>query len=341
MSACWIPGLSRRDWAALVMAAVVASFPFSASGQSLAMATDAAGTTVNTIGSGMAKVITQGTGINVAVRPFGGPDAWLPILANNEIQLGAVSSFTAWESYAQKGAGGAPVVKNMRLIQSGSGSLYVGYLVLAKSDIKRVKDLKGKRMSSAFGGHSAVLNSIASTLAPAELTWKDVVPVPVVGIVNGIDALVSGRLDATWAALGQPQVREAHAKIGIRYLPLENTPQALNLLRKIAFPGAQIANVPANTAPGIEDVTPMMTYDSYLVSTDQLPADTVRKILTALWDRNADLVSSHRNLAGFTRDHAVTLVPVIPYHPAAVAFFKEKGVWTDTVDKANVAAAVQ
>jgi uncharacterized protein len=169
------------------------------------------------------------------------------------------------------------------------------------------------------------------------LGWKDVVQVPVVGIVNGIDALVSGRLDATWAALGQPQVREAHAKVGVRYLTLENSPKALELVRKIAFPGAQLVNIPANTAPGVEGDTTMMTYDSYLVSTDQLPADTVRKVLAALWDRNAELVGTHRNLAGFTRDRAVTTSVVIPYHPAAIAFYKEKGVWSDAAEKANAA----
>jgi hypothetical protein len=336
-----VPFASRPAWAAILFTAAASlAAPF-AQAQSLALATDATGTTVNTIGSAMAKVIAQGAGVNVAVRPFSGPDAWLPLLGRNEIQLGAISSFTAWESYAQQGAAGAPVIRNMRLLQSGSGSLYVGYLILARSDIKAVKDLKGKRVSSAFGGHSAVLNSIASTLAPVGLTWKDVVPVPVVGIVNGIDALVSGRLDATWAALGQPQVREAHAKVGVRYLSLENSPKALELVRKIAFPGAQLVTIPANAAPGVDGDTTMMTYDSYLVSTEQMSAETVRKVLSALWDRNAELVGTHRNLAGFTRDKAVTLSVVVPYHPAAVAFYKEKGVWSDAADKANSAAAAQ
>jgi TRAP-type uncharacterized transport system substrate-binding protein len=197
---------------------------------------------------------------------------------------------------------------------------------------------EGQRIASAFGGHSAVINSIASTLAPAGLTWKDVVPVPIVEIVNGIDALVSGRLDVTWTALGQPQVRKAHAKVDVRYLSLENSPKALELVRKIAFPGAQLVKIPAKTAPGIEGDTTMMTYDSYLVATDQLPADTVRKVLSALWDRNAELVAINRNLAGFTRDKAVTSSVVVPYHPAAVAFYKEKGVWTDAAEKANAAA---
>lgn len=333
--------LWRRRLAALGLSALVAGVPLSASGQSLALATDAAGTTVNAMGSGMAKVITQGTGINVAVRPFAGPDAWLPLLGRNEIHLGAISSFTAWESYAQKGLGGAPVVRNMRLIQSGSGALYVGFLVLARSGINKVSDMKGKRMASAFGGHSAVIRSLTASLAGANLTWKDVVQVPVVGIVNGIDALVGGRLDVTWAALGQPQVREAHAKVGVRYVPLENSPKALQLLREQAFPGAILADIPPNTAPGIEGVTPMMTYDSYLVATDQLPADTVRKVLSALWERNAELVAIHRSLKGFARENAVTQVPVVPYHPAAVAFFKEKGAWTPAADKANAIASAQ
>lgn len=331
---------ARRAGVVFALGYTLAAAPV-AHAQSLALATDAAGTTVNTIGSGMAKVIAQGAGINVAVRPFAGPDAWLPLLGRNEIQLGAISAFTAWESYAQKGAGGAPVIRNMRLLQSGSGSLYVDYLVLAKSGIEAVKDLKGKRVSSAFGGHSAVINSIGSTLAGAGLSWKDVTPVPVVGIVNGIDALVSGRLDATWAALGQPQVREAHAKVGVRYLPLENSPKALELVRQIAFPGAQLVTIPTGTAPGVDRDTPMMTYDSYLVATDQMSPETVRKVLSALWDKNADLIATHRNLAGFTRDKAVTVSVVIPYHPAAIAFYKEKGVWNEAAEKSNAVALAQ
>lgn len=310
----------------------------SAHAQSLAMATDRAGTTFNAIGTGIAKVISQHAGVNVSVRPFAGPDAWLPSLARNELQLGAVSAFSAWESYAEKGGSKSPV-RNMRLLQAGAGSLYVGYIAQARSDIRSVKDLKGRRVASGFGGHRAVLASVESTLGPAGLTWSDVVQIPVVGIVDGIDALVAGRVDATWVSLGQPQVREAHVKVGVRYLPLEDSPRALELMRKIAFPGAQIAKIPAGAAPGVEAETPMMTYDAYLVATEQLSGETVRKLLTALWDHNDELTAAHRALKGFTREAAVTQVPVIPYHPAAIAFYKEKGVWSEAAEKANASAA--
>ena len=326
--------------AAFLAAALVlfAAGPSSAGAQSLAMATDRAGTTFNAIGAGVAKIVSQHAGINVSVRPFAGPDAWLPSLVRNELQLGAVSAFSAWEFYAEKGGAKSPA-RNIRLLQAGGGSLYVGYIVPARSEIHSVKDLKGRRVASGFGGHRAVLTSVESTLAPVGLSWNDVVQVPVVGIVDGIDALVAGRVDATWVSLGQPQVREAHVKVGVRYLPLEDSPRALELMRKIAFPGAQIAKIAAGAAPGVEVETPMMTYDAYLVATEQLSGEMVRKILTALWDHNNELTAAHRALKGFTREAAVTQVPVIPYHPAAIAFYKEKGVWSEAAEKANAVAA--
>ena len=34
---------------------------------------------------------------------------------------------------------------------------------------------------------------------------------------------------------------------------------------------------------------------------------------------------------------AVSVHPVIPYHPAAIEFYKSKGVWTAEAEKANAA----
>jgi hypothetical protein len=38
-------------------------------------------------------------------------------------------------------------------------------------------------------------------------------------------------------------------------------------------------------------------------------------------------------MRGYTKDASVTDAPVIPYHPAAVAFYKEHKLWTDDDQK--------
>ena len=205
-----------------------------AGAQSLALATDRPGTMMNAVGSGVAKVVSAPGRLNVAVRPYAGPTAWMPLLDGGEVQLGVLSSNSAWQAFNGAGEVKQPM-RNMRLLRSGTGSLFLGFIVAAKSPIRTVQDLKGRRVSSDFGGHVSIPSSIAATLATAGLKWSDVTPVPVVGANDGVEALVAGRLDASWASLGMPQVREAHAKIGIRYLSLPNSPEALATWRKITF----------------------------------------------------------------------------------------------------------
>jgi len=200
-------------------------------GGSLTIATDRIGTTFNAIGSGMAKVVSQFSPLTIIVRPFSGPDAWLPALNQGELHLGAVSAFSSWQAYHAKAEYKEPL-PNLRLLRSGEGSLMLGFVVPAKSGIRSVKDLKGKRVSAGWGGHTAIISSVTSALEAAGLKWSDVVEVPVVGAADGVQALMEGRLDASWASFGMPQVRQADARIGVRYIPLESSPQALEIYRR-------------------------------------------------------------------------------------------------------------
>jgi TRAP transporter TAXI family solute receptor len=312
--------------------AISLPFPNDVRAQALAIGSDGAGTTHNAIASGLAKVASQYSGVNIVVRPFAGPAAWMPLLNSGEIQLGAGSANSLYDAFNGKGSMKTPL-KNMRILRAGGGVVMVGFIVPAKSDVTALRGLRGKRVASDFGGHVSVPFSVAGTLAMGGMTWKDVVPVPVSSINNGVDALVGGRLEATWVSLGQPQVREAHFKIGIRYLPLENTPEALAIARDKIFPGIKIAVATKGPVPGVEGDTPMLTYDTYLLAHEGLANERVRAVLQALWDHTDSLAKTHRALEGFNHANAVTESAVAPYHPAAVSFYKEKGVWTSRADK--------
>jgi uncharacterized protein len=315
-------------------ASVVALAATGAAGQTLTLASDAPGSTYNAVASGMAKVITEGSPVRVIVRPFGGPDNYLDQLNNGEVNLATLSSSTAYISYHGDNRA-KKEYKNLRVLRAGQGGLFVGFIVMKNAEIKTVADLKGRRVTSDFGGHAVISKSMTGALATAGLTWKDVRPVPVTGANDGIHALDNGRVDASWASLGQPVARELHAKRGIRYLSFEKTPTAIETLRKHIFPGVKLETVKKSPGIGVEDDIYLITYDAYLVAHKDADGKAVKTALEALWKGTEELVKIHRGLSGFSHEAAVTEIPVVPYHPAAIEFYKEKGIWTEAAEKAN------
>lgn len=318
----------------LLGAAALALTAGSAWSQTLSLATDAAGTTYNAVGSGFAKVITENSDARVIVRPFGGPDAYMDQMNSGELNLSTFSSSTAFVAYHGKSRS-KKEYKNIRLLMAGQGGLFVGFSTMADSGIKSIKDIKGKRVASDYGGHAVIGKSIAGAMATAGLTWADVTPVPVTGANDGIHALDAGRVDVAWASLGQPVVRELNAAKGVRYLTVENSPESLAILRKNVFPGANLVQVKKNDDLGVRENIYLINYDAYLVGNDKLSDKDVKTVLEAVWANTDKLTKIHRALQGFVHDAAVSSVPMIPYHPAAVAFYKEKGIWTKDAEMAN------
>ena len=138
-----------------------------------------------------------------------------------------------------------------------------------------------------------------------------------------------------------PIAREVHAKVGIRYLSFEQEENSLKILREKIFPGAQLVTMKANEKLGLETDTTMITYESYLLVNKDVDGAAIKTVLSALWDHTDTLTKIHRGLAGFTNDRAVTNLPVVAYHPAAIEFYKEKGVWTKEADMASANPMVQ
>lgn len=314
--------------AALGLLAAGALGSGAASAQMVTMAADKAGSTFNTVGSAIATVITEHSKLRVVLRPYSGPLAWAPVVDGGSVDLGVMSANSGYQAFTGKNET-KKAFKNLRLLRSGEGALSVGFIVRKDSDIRSFADLRGKRVASDYGGHLSVVNGINASLKIGGLEWSDVRPVPVVGANDGIEALVNGRVDASWASLGQPAAREADVQVGIRYLGAPNTPEAEKIYQEMVFPGARLAVAKPGVTPGVVEDAPMLSYDAYLVGHKGLSDERVKEVLEALWAGSDKLPQYHRSLHGFTNEAAVTTAPVIPYHPAAVEFYREKGLWSE------------
>jgi TRAP-type uncharacterized transport system substrate-binding protein len=83
---------------------------------------------------------------------------------------------------------------------------------------------------------------------------------------------------------------------------------------------------------GVREDIYMLSYDFYLVAREGLPDDLVAEILRVLWEHNATLTKINVPLSDWTPDRFVTPSPSVPYHPGALRFYAERGVWSPGSD---------
>ena len=157
---------------------------------------------------------------------------------------------------------------------------------------------------------------------------------PVPALNEGVDAVVQGRADVTNHSIGAAKVKEADAAVGVRYLSLDCTPQGDARVRK-AVPGYSIVTIKSGASTGIIGDTCVLSYDLYWIGHKGLSNEVVAHSLKSIWDNIEKLPPLHPQFQEWTRERAASADVTIPYHPAAVQFYKEKNLWNAKMDEAQ------
>jgi len=307
--------------------------------KAVTIGTNPAGTVFYPVAGGLASVISSGAPFQAGIQPYTGSSTFLPLLDNGELDFGIVNAIEMGLSFqgpARLKVGGKnplPHVPNTRLIMRGS-PLSVSMVVKKDSPIKTVHDVKGKRMTGEYPANVAIWFHLFAGLANAGYTWDDVKVVPVPAVNDGIDAIVQGRADVTNHAIGAAKVREADASTGVRYISLDCSPQGEERVRK-AVPGYYLTTVKTGASPGVVGDTCVLTYDIYFVGHKALRGDVVHATLKAIWDNIEKLPPLNPQFKEWTRERAASADVTMAYHPAAVQFYKDKGIWSAKMDEAQ------
>jgi TRAP transporter TAXI family solute receptor len=291
-----------------------------------AIGTNPAGTGAHALGSGLAAVASKATPISGKVQPYNGPNAWMPLLQNGELEMGIINILDSY--MAATGTGNyKKAFPSVRVISGGVFPFTAGLLVRDKSDIKRVSDLKGKRMAWDFGGH-AINQTWQNAMMDMEgVKATDVTQVRFSNLNDGIRGVVEGKNDATISALGIGIVEEVNAMEPIRFLNLPNNENSNKILSKY---GASV--VKSEPATGVKGDTHVIGYPLQLVSSTQVSDKTIATLLKAWWDNLAELQTIHPLFKRWTKETQAITNFTVPYHSGAIQFYKEVGVWTTKHD---------
>ncbi len=290
--------------------------------RTIAIGTNPAGTGAHALASGLAAVASKATSVSGKVQPYNGPNAWMTLLDNGEIDFGIINILDSY--MAATGTGNyKKAYRSVRVVQGGVFPFTAGLMVRDKSDIKQVSDLKGKKMAWDFGGHAINQTWQNAMLAMGGLKPSDVVQVRVSNLNDGIRGVPEGKVDSTISALGIGIVEEVNAMEPIRFINLPNTPAANKILAPY---GASI--VKSTPTTGVKGETHVIGYPLQLVSSTKVSEKTVYTMVKAWWDHLAELETLHPLFKRWKKEHQALTNFTVPYHPGAIKFYKEVGAWT-------------
>lgn len=308
-----------------VSLAVATLFAASASAQVVSFATLKPGSIYHTMGTVVAKVITQKTGIRMLVQPLGSGRATMTALNNREAEFAwadvndAITAVAGTHVYKGRALPGVRLAANIR-------GVAVGVFAKKSTGFTKVSQMRGKRFPAAYPAFPNGVPLLMGILAGAGMTYDDVVKVPTPSLVPAVNDFIAGKMDVGFFAVGGPKVAEANTAVGgIRFLSVPNTPESVARMRKIR-PAYYVSVIkPAGFRAGIIGPTPLMVFDQVLIVGKHVSDKMVYDVLAALVEFKKDLVKGFRPFAGFIPPKMGKTYPGLQNHPSSLKFFKDKG----------------
>jgi len=310
--------------ATIAMAALIAA-ACPAAAQVVGIGTNPQGTLFYNMGVAIGKVVSEKTGVQVRVLPIGGTSQLLPQIDRGEIEFGLFSAIDMIDGYEGKGSYPGKPVENLRAV-AALGPLYFSLFVRGDSPAKTIADTKGMRIPSGFPAALVVLRATKGLIANPGYTMNDYIPQPVANLSQAAEAFKNGRVDIGVSSIGAASLRELNQEVsgGVRYLPILTEPEAIARMQKEVPVSYPVLLQPAPTYVGVREPITVMAFDTYLATQNGTPPELVAKFVAALHGHKGELVAAFPGFRTFEPTQMAKEFPV-PYHPAAIRFYAEKG----------------
>lgn len=287
--------------------------------KAITIATGGTGGTYYPLGGGMAQVFEKEMGITATAQVTGASVENMHLLSRGEVELAFTQNDIA--DYAVNGT----EVFDAKLDNiTGVAALYpeiIQLVVPAKSDIRSIGDLAGKRVSVGAPGSGNEANS-KQILQAAGLTYDDIQE-ELKSYADSADSFKDGLIDAMFVTSGIPNasVQDIAVTKGIRVLSLDEG--VIEALRE-AYPFFVRAEVPAGTYDGQTEPASTVAVVAALAASADLSEDFVYALTKTLFENLDAVADNHAKGKEITLEKALDGL-TIPIHPGAQKYYDERG----------------
>jgi TRAP transporter TAXI family solute receptor len=295
--------------------------------QTVGIATSNPGSLLHNIGTAVAKAANEG-GLNATIQPATSPNQYVALVNLGDVEFG-VSNLQEF-NYALEGKGwfAGRVNPNLRIVGLIM-PIREAIFVRRDSGIKTIADLNGKPMVDGYTAQQTILPQLDAMYATAGLSRRDMKPVQVPSVTAGADSFMAGETVGFIFAHGAGKVREADASVGgLRALPIPNTPEALAVIRRHWSTGYLTKMAPSPNTPGVEEEAWFLAYPQLVFTNAKTKDDVVYKMTKVLFEGQASMGATFPAFKEFNpKEHMVGDTAPGEYHPGAIRFFQEAGLW--------------
>lgn len=331
-----LPAMSRRDALRLGIAGVVAgTAAFRTTSvlaqQSLQWGSSSIGSTGYVIMEGLANTVNRHTDLQNASMATSGGAENMQLFAEGVIQLGQTTS-TDWKPAAE---GLEPYPEPITVHQMFAYTLFnCTPMVRADSDIQTLEDLRGRRcMPSPAGSSTAsmwqVLFEAAGILDDIEWTygsWRESYDALRGDAVDCIPSLFTNGRPA-------PIMSELVSTTPVRILPI---PDEVMAKAKELNPGIASGIIPGGSVESIEEDAKAASFSGVLAASPDLSEDVGYEVISAIFENTEEVQGLGVQFKDIELQFAIDyLVEGFPVHKGAAKYFKEKGVWKDSLTEAS------
>ena len=278
------------------------------------------------IASAVAKAVSENTDLDVRAIGQGGSSVYLPQVNSNEIAFGTSNTFESIFAYSGTGNFDGRANPNLRVVTT-LVPFSVGIMVRADSGIETMTDLKGKPFPVGYSAQKLVGVMQNAILNAVGVTEADLQPVPVPNFAKGAELLAQRTVAGVLLAPGSGIVDKTNAQVPVKFLPVPDRPEVVTAIQK-ALPSTYLSEVaPNKRMPYITEAVKLVGYKYTLVTNAAVSEDVVYGVVKALYENKKALAEAHGVFRRFNPDEMAVVLDGVDYHPGAVKFFKEQGIW--------------
>jgi TRAP transporter TAXI family solute receptor len=266
-------------------------------------------------GEALAGVIGGETKSDVAVISSGGSVENIRLLRENRTELAFVQNDIM--TYAYNGTDIFSTDGAFKDFSAVAGLYPEACQIVARSDIKDINDLKGRRVSIGDEGSGTELNAV-QILSSYGMSETDI-DARRLSFGASVTALAEGRIDAFFCTAGvpTPAVSELADMGGITFLGI-GAAHVRSIIDRYPYYLRHV--IPAGAYPGLSEEVETVAVRATLAASNRMSAEDVFVMTKLLFENKDNIAAICDEANDLDRESAVSGIP-IPLHAGAEKFY--------------------